>query len=84
MYWKERKRSGALALAWKNNIQLDVVGQSMGHIDAIVTQGDKKTKLIGFYGNSNTQLRRFSWELLERLASDGREPLWSPTTSMRS
>ena len=54
------KSGGGLALAWKPNIQIDVVGYSQGHIDAVLVDKGNRVRLIGFYGNPTSQLRRFS------------------------
>lgn len=59
-----------------------MVGQSHGHIDAVVILNDCRVRLIGFYGNPTTQLRnpttqlrRFSWDLLIRVVGDRDEPV---------
>ena len=65
---KQRKSSGGLALAWKAHIRVDILGWSMGHIDALVVDKDNSFRLIGFYGNQTESLRRFSWQLLNRVA----------------
>ena len=62
---ERRGLSGGLALLWKDHCDIKIMGFSIGHIDAIVTEEDGKCwKFIGFYGNPETHLRHHSWDLL--------------------
>lgn len=60
--------SGGLALCRKQNIEVTINSFSKGHIDSVILHPSKgPLHLIGFYGNPNTMLRHFSWQLLEQL-----------------
>lgn len=62
--------SGGLALMWKEGTEVDIVGYSRHHIDAIVCLegGRDKWRLTGYYGQPDRSRRRESWQLLKALA----------------
>ncbi|KAK6147624.1 hypothetical protein DH2020_018536 [Rehmannia glutinosa] len=60
-------KSGGLILFWKLPLSVSVKSFSSGHIDSIVTEGEKIWRFTGFYGNPDTSLRKYSWDLLRRL-----------------
>ncbi|XP_073025066.1 uncharacterized protein [Primulina eburnea] len=62
-----RGRSGGLALLWKEPFSVLVKSYSHGHIDCLVQEKDRVWRFTGFYGQPETHLRHFSWELLHRL-----------------
>ena len=64
------RRSGDLALLWKESQTVDVQTFSPRHIDAIVSEdgGDRKWRFTGFYGNPETKKREESWALLVNLS----------------
>ncbi|KAH6783678.1 hypothetical protein C2S52_008637 [Perilla frutescens var. hirtella] len=43
---------------------------SQGHIDCMVKSHDIRWRFMGFYGNPDAQLQKFSWTLLRKLAYD--------------
>ena len=47
-------RGGGLALLWKREVALEIMGYSRNHIDAIISEQDTgfKWRMTGFYGNS--------------------------------
>ena len=51
-------------------LQVDILSYSLGHIDAIVSeeQGRKKWRFTRFYGHSEASKRGESWSLLEDLS----------------
>ena len=57
-----RGRGGGLALLWKREIDLEIMGYSRSFIDAIVTEHDSgfRWRIIGFYGNPETYRRQES------------------------
>ena len=65
------RRSGGLALLWKESQTVDVQTFSPRHIDAIVSDdgGDRKWRFTGFYGNPETNKREESWALLVNLST---------------
>ena len=65
------RRSGGLALLWKDSMTVDVLTCSPRHIDAIVTEdrGNKQWRFTGFYGHPETSRRDESWTLLVNLSS---------------
>lgn len=64
-------QSGGLAMLWKKDINLDIVGYFDNYIDTIVTESPSgfKWRITGFYGHPKTHLRNDSWELLATLTS---------------
>ena len=65
------RRSGGLALLWKELQTVDVQTFSPRHIDAIVSEdgGNRKWRFIGFYGNPETNKREESWALIVNLST---------------
>ena len=57
-----RGRGGGLALLWKREIDLEIMGYSRSFIDAIITKQDSgfRWRIIGFYGNPETHRRKES------------------------
>ena len=53
------RRSGGLALLWKDSLAVDVQTFSPRHIDAIIIEdrGNKKWRFTRFYGNPETNKR---------------------------
>lgn len=63
-----RGLGGGLALFWKSNVLVQLLSFSVGHINSIVTDPDKRPfRLIGFYANSDSSLQDSFWNLLRRL-----------------
>ncbi|KAL5539767.1 hypothetical protein UlMin_045145 [Ulmus minor] len=61
---------GGLMLLWQNEWDVSIQSYSSGHIDATIISPDNFTwRLTCFYGNLHRELRKFSWELLQRLSS---------------
>lgn len=68
--------SGGLALLWQNREEGTVQGYSQYHIDLLVeVEGNRKWRLIGFYGEPRREHRQVSWDLLRTLAHNNSE-LW--------
>nr|XP_023874998.1 uncharacterized protein LOC111987509 [Quercus suber] len=65
------RRSGGLALLWKDSMLVDVQTYSQNHIDVIVMEenGNKKWRFTGFYGHPETSKREESWRLLVNLST---------------
>ncbi|EEF50224.1 conserved hypothetical protein [Ricinus communis] len=62
--------SGGLILIWHNSVKVSVKSFSPGHIDALVCFDESDVwHFTGFYGNLNSFLRHFSWDLIRRLGS---------------
>ena len=53
------RRSGGLALLWKESVVVDVQNFSPRHIDVVVSEdgGNKIWRFTGFYGNPETSKR---------------------------
>lgn len=47
-----RGNNGGLLLLWIQSISISIRSFLMGHIDLIVSDGAKRWRFIGFYGNS--------------------------------
>ena len=64
-----RGRGGGLALLWRREIDLEIMGYSRSFIDAIITEHDSgfKWRITGFYGNPESHGRKESWEELKVL-----------------
>ncbi|KAL5550972.1 hypothetical protein UlMin_001148 [Ulmus minor] len=61
---------GGLMLLWQNEWDVTIQSYSSGHIDATIISPDNLTwRLTCFYGNPHRELRKFSWDLLQRLSS---------------
>ena len=63
------KNCGGLAMLWKKEIKLEIMGYFGNFIDAIVTdeRSDCKWRITGFYGHPETHRRKESWEQLKGL-----------------
>ena len=57
-----RGRGGGLALLWRREIDLEIMGYSRSFIDAIVTEHDSgfRWRITGFYGNPKSHRRKES------------------------
>lgn len=64
-----KHRRGGLILMWREPFSVNIQSYSDGHIDCIVSNNDSPWRFTGFYGNSVVNLRRQSWQLLQRLAN---------------
>ena len=53
-------------MLWKREVQLEIMGYSRNHIDAIVTEQVSGYRWIitGFYGHPETHKRKESWDVL--------------------
>ena len=62
-------KGGGLAMLWKREVALEIMGNSRNHIDAIISKQDLgfKWRMTGFYGNSKTYRRQESWDELVAL-----------------
>ena len=62
-------RGGGLAMLWKREVALEIMGYSRNHIDAIILEQDTgfKWHMTGFYENSKTHRRQESWDELAAL-----------------
>ncbi|XP_075675171.1 uncharacterized protein LOC142644440 [Castanea sativa] len=62
-------KSGGLAMLWKKDVKLEIMGYSKNHIDAIITESSSgfKWRITGFYGHPEAHLKHESWKLLENL-----------------
>ncbi|KAK6153958.1 hypothetical protein DH2020_013597 [Rehmannia glutinosa] len=65
------KKKGGLILLWKKPLVLTVASYSDGHIDSVVQDGEHRWRFTGFYGNPDTSKRKYSWELMRKLAAMG-------------
>jgi hypothetical protein len=63
------RRSGGLALCWKDNDLVEIQNFSRRHINAIIrlTAGEPGWKVTGFYGHPVWTKRHESWSLLHHL-----------------
>ena len=66
-----KRRSGGLALLWKQDLNVSVQSFSKSHIDTIINQNDgsQSWRFTGFYGNPDTSKREESWLLLKSFSS---------------
>ncbi|XP_019190306.1 PREDICTED: uncharacterized protein LOC109184723 [Ipomoea nil] len=64
-------RSGGLALLWKEESEVSILGFSRYHIDAMITTETslEPWRYTGFYGNPKSNRRRESWQRLRHLAT---------------
>ena len=69
-------RSGGLAMLWKREVQLEIMGYSRNHIDAIVTEqvSGYRWRITSFYGHPKTHKRKESWDELVALNRKFRLP----------
>ena len=70
------RRSGGLALLWKESLSVEVQTFSPRHIDVVITEENekKKRRFTGFYGHPETSKRGESWSLLVNLSARSRLP----------
>ncbi|KAF4350615.1 hypothetical protein G4B88_000705 [Cannabis sativa] len=67
--------SGGLLLMWKDDIKVQVLSSSPGHILATVAgSGFSPWFFTGFYGNPDASQRHFSWRLLRDLRKEVQGP----------
>ena len=59
-------RGGGLAMLWKREVDLEIMGYSKSFIDAIITEQSSgfKWRITGFYKNLEAHRRKDSWENL--------------------
>ena len=63
-------RRGGIGIFWNNTINVEILGDSVYHIDAkVVEEGKDPWRLTCVYGEAQTQLRHQTWDLLKGLAS---------------
>ncbi|KAL5539433.1 hypothetical protein UlMin_045908 [Ulmus minor] len=62
-------RKGGLILLWKESVEVVIQSTSAGHIDALVSQAERHWRFTGFYGSPEVEGRKFSWDLMSKLAS---------------
>ncbi|KAK3225835.1 hypothetical protein Dsin_005697 [Dipteronia sinensis] len=68
-------KSEGLCLLWNNNVLVDLLTYSNGHIDVKVSdKGGVCWRFTGFYGNPDRRQRHQSWILLRRLTGISRLP----------
>lgn len=67
-------RNGGLLLCWKEDSDVRILSYSEGHIDAIIKKTHGFWRFSGFYGNPETEKRKFSWSLMEKLSETGDDP----------
>ena len=62
-------RGGGLAMVWKREVDLEIMGYSRSFIDAIITEQGSgfRWRITGFYGNPKAHRRKESWEELAAL-----------------
>ena len=70
-------KSGGLAMLWKENINLEIMGYAGNFIDAIVTEANSslKWRITGFYGHQEAHKRKESWDQLKALNRKFQLPL---------
>lgn len=63
---REGKNDG-ISLLWIREMDVEIKSFARSYIDVIITYQslDLKSRLTGFYGNPDTNLRRESWNLLK-------------------
>ncbi|XP_060959373.1 uncharacterized protein LOC133030597 [Cannabis sativa] len=61
-------RSGGVAMLWRDNTEIHVLGVGTNYIDVSVKSSEGETwRLTGLYGEPNRNLRKRTWELLRNL-----------------
>lgn len=72
------RRSGDLALLWKEEINLHIQTCTLHHIDALILNNSANLwRLTGFYGWPDEQQKHKSWQLLKLLHTKHSIPwLW--------
>ncbi|GLT72801.1 hypothetical protein SLA2020_447050 [Shorea laevis] len=65
------RRSGGLAMLWKEEVNLEIQNYSLRHINAVITETGQsfQWKMTGFYGHPETAHRGEGWSLLRHLQS---------------
>ena len=60
---------GGIAMLWKKELKLEIMGYTGNVIDAIITvePSEFKWRIIGFYGQSEMHRRKESWDQLKAL-----------------
>ena len=69
-------KSGGLALFCIDEVKVELLSYSSGHIDARVRLANAMEAWFwtGFYGNPRTEKRKDLWTLLERLSQNRLDP----------
>ncbi|OVA11591.1 hypothetical protein BVC80_1463g3 [Macleaya cordata] len=69
-------KAGGLALAWNNNIHLEIVHSSINQIDAMVMDNmkNKEWVLSCFYGSPYKEFKEKSWEFLREMSEVVEDP----------
>ncbi|XP_074356478.1 uncharacterized protein LOC141696197 [Apium graveolens] len=68
-------RSGGIALLWKEQDQVELLGFSQNHIDVkVIMEQGEQWRLTGLYGEPNRVLRHRTWDLLRNLSRDSNLP----------
>ncbi|KAG8482422.1 hypothetical protein CXB51_024366 [Gossypium anomalum] len=68
-------RSRGLELMWKDEVVFQ--NYSNHHIDSLVSMGEnKKIHFTGFYGHTDPNLRKRSWEILRRVGVRSGKVRW--------
>lgn len=64
-----QNKGGGLLLLWNSDLDVFILGYGGRHIDSIMRRIEFGTfRVIGFYWNPDSMLRKESWELLRRLS----------------
>lgn len=66
-------RKGGLILMWQKDWNVHIRSYSQGHIDCMVEHEGTRWRFTGFYGNPEHHHRRFSWQLLKKLADEQKQ-----------
>ncbi|TYG71121.1 hypothetical protein ES288_D05G368800v1 [Gossypium darwinii] len=62
------RKSGGLALMWREGMDVAVQNYSRHHIDSVVCmENGEKVRFTGFYGHTEPRLRNEAWEMLRRV-----------------
>lgn len=61
-------------LIWNSFMKVNINSFSERHIDASIQDNRGDWRFTSFYGNPETEKRRFSWELLDRLYEENERP----------
>ncbi|XP_026384194.1 uncharacterized protein LOC113279739 [Papaver somniferum] len=72
----ESGTAGGLALIWKSNISLDIMGFSLNHINAIISPANIPSWLFtGYYGSPyDTQKKLNFWKMIDKTAATNKLP----------
>jgi hypothetical protein len=65
------RRSGGLALFWRNSDEVEIQNYSTWHISAVIkaTNDRHNWRFTRFYGHPETAKRKITWQLLHHLSS---------------